>query len=265
MTTLAGQGASWNYALTAAAGTAHQAEGAGSQDRCKVAGSDDPDVEWLVFAMCDGAGSASFGGEGADWVSNRAVEWLSSVARKYAVDGLPDKPQFQEAVREWLTAMHAELDEFARHHGGIRRDYSCTWIGGIILPDGWLIAQSGDGAAVYRQNKEWQVAVWPMQGEYANSTLFVTDDRAIRAVECTYAAGRPEAFAIFTDGLQRLALQMQQKIAFAGFLEPMYQSLNGRNGEALTGWAAQVQQWLNSPQVCAKTDDDKTLLWVVSR
>jgi hypothetical protein len=107
--------------------------------------------------------------------------------------------------------------------------------------------------------QHWEVPSWPLHGEYASSTYFVTDDPEPN-LQFWEAEGEFTDVAVFSDGLERLALDFQTKTAFAPFFDPMFAPLAnleaGRNRALSKG----LRKFLDSKQVIERTDDDKSLL-----
>ena len=93
-----------------------------------------------------------------------------------------------------------------------RRDFAATLIGCVAQIDGVAVIHIGDGACAVRLRNEidWRVASWPSQGEYASTTYFVTDDPEPRT-SVSYLGGEVAEVALFSDGLERLALDFRDK------------------------------------------------------
>ena len=119
----------------------------------------------------------------------------------------------------------------------------------------------GDGSAVYRLDgvADWIVASWPEQGEYAATTYFVTDDPEPRLRFCS-AQGPIAELALFSDGIERLALDFSTETAFAPFFDRMFFPLSGKSVGRDRQLSRHLKEYLDSPSVCDKTDDDKTLV-----
>ena len=119
--------------------------------------------------------------------------------------------------------------------------------------------QIGDGGIVVDVGKGLQVPVVPMSGEYANMTQFITDDDAIDVLVSKVFPDIASKVAVFTDGIQRLALNMAANTAHEPFFAPFFKVL----ASATTGQEDQLQtalaRFLNSDAVNERTDDDKTL------
>jgi hypothetical protein len=98
-----------------------------------------------------------------------------------------------------------------------------------------------------------------MSGEYANMTNFITDDEAVSIMKSRVYQSRVTRVAAFTDGLQRLALNLSNNTPHEPFFAPFFSVLAtvGENKEdELT---AALVAFLNSDAVNERTDDDKTL------
>jgi hypothetical protein len=105
----------------------------------------------------------------------------------------------------------------------------------------------------------WDVPSWPAHGEYASSTYFVTDDPEPRLQFVQLADGISE-LAVFSDGIERLALDFANKTASERFFDPMFaplaRSAPGRNRTL----SSNLRRYLDSPRIIDRTDDDKSLI-----
>jgi hypothetical protein len=74
--------------------------------------------------------------------------------------------------------------------------------------------------------------------------------------------GEPvDELALFTDGLQMLALHFASRSAHRPFFEPLFTTLReAANPEALGG---PLREFLDSPAVNERTEDDKTLVLAI--
>ena len=138
------------------------------------------------------------------------------------------------------------------------RDYASTLCVAVLAARRSLFLQIGDGAIVVRRDGVCGTVFWPQSGEYLNTTSFLTSDDfreqvQVRAVEVPFADA-----ALLTDGVERLALQFDQRIPHLPFFQPLFAGARAAgNVEAL---GADLKGLLESPAVAAKNDDDKTLL-----
>src|SRR5262249_4336217 len=100
----------------------------------------------------------------------------------------------------------------------------------------------------------------PQQGEYANMTNFLTDVDAPDKVFRAQKSGVIDEIAIFTDGIQRLALDYQARSAHAPFFAPLFAWLRPRRGGYSRELSESLTVYLNSEKINSRTDDDKTLI-----
>jgi hypothetical protein len=111
--------------------------------------------------------------------------------------------------------------------------------------------------------EQWTAASWPEQGEYASTTFFMTDDAELKLRISRYNDDI-RAACLFSDGLERLALDFANKIPSSRFFEPMIAPVAasaccGKDARL----SAVLREYLASPAVLARTDDDKTLVLAV--
>ena len=156
----------------------------------------------LSVFVADGAGSVSQGGEGAMLAVNEAMAYMSQKVQGGEL-GLNDvlATDIVLTIRQRLFA-EAEAKELAV------RDFACTFLGLISSANGTLIMQIGDGGVVVDLGHGLQLPLTPMVGEYANMTHFITDDDAVSRLETYTSTERAHKVAAFTDGIQRLALNI---------------------------------------------------------
>ena len=67
-----------------------------------------------------------------------------------------------------------------------------------------------------------QLPLTPMVGEYANMTHFITDEDAVSRLETFTSTERVHKVAAFTDGIQRLALNMLDNSPHVPFFTPFF-------------------------------------------
>src|SRR5208282_2256447 len=102
---------------------------------------------------------------------------------------------------------------------------------------------------------------WPQSGEYANTTCFLTDPHYETEMAFFFEDERVDQVALFTDGLQMLALNYAEKTGHSPFFLPLFQKLaDAPSSEELV---EPLNRFLDSPRVNERTDDDKTLVLAV--
>lgn len=247
---------SWLVISASAVGTSHNTTGAPCQDSCG-GGVETPQTRnhepllWLFVA--DGAGSAPMGGEGADIAIGEGIRFVTEkLARKEF--GLGDSFAC-DLICEVRRVLHIEAEK----QGRPVRDYACTFLGVVSTKTGTITFQVGDGGIVLDTGAGLELALIPSQGEYANQTYFVTDEDAIARLQSKAYPDRALRVAAFTDGIQRLALNMAANTPQESFFTPFFAGMAKATlaqEDQLTGL---LQQFLASDHVNARTDDDKTL------
>lgn len=209
---------------------------------------------WLVLAVADGAGSAAFGGEGAALAVTVAVDTAVACLRRRQQRRLRANPSRRDA-RAIVVAIQAALDELAETLLCARRDLASTLLVAVAGPRGTFALQIGDGAIVARTHSgELLLATWPQQGEYVNTTSFVGDEDAKPALALWPAVAE---LALLSDGLQHLALVSATRQPHLPFFAPLWQTMTQMPPAELQPLLC---QWLQSPVIAERTDDDTTLL-----
>ena len=218
--------------------------------------------EILLACIADGAGSAAQSEHGA----RLAVE---SFQRDFGACAW-DRPALtgidRNFVLRWLAGLQAQIAQLAAAAHCEPKDYACTLLGAVIGAEAAVYVQIGDGAIVVAPGlgKDGPEAVfWPQHGEFANSTFFVTmaDAAEIIQVERRDQLGNGiRDLAMFSDGLERLILDMTARTVHAPALRPIFGWLAGAEPGPPGESSAVVTAFLNSPNVNRRTDDDKTLI-----
>lgn len=248
---------SWTWAGASSRGTSHIRSGTRKQDAftafsCRAG-------EVLVTIVSDGAGSASYGGEGASLTCRTLT--TATKAHFGATSQLPS----DKMVREWIDELRDRISLAASKRNRERRDFAATLI--LVISDGieTLTVHIGDGSAVARvcELNEWKTLSWPAQGEYASTTYFVTDDPE-PAIRISRSSDEISALAVFTDGIERLALDYNLSIAhqpfFKGIISPLDSAkIRGCHRDL----AIKLNSYLSGRSVSERTDDDKTLVLAV--
>jgi hypothetical protein len=252
----------WRVAHTSVIGTSHEKTGLPCQDAgcCRIVS--DPEGRHVLLAVaCDGAGSASRSLDGATLAVDRFLKEFSEATSHSGLDGIT-----REFVEDWLSRLRAEIRDRAEVTDLSPREFACTLLGAVVSQDRAAFFQIGDGAIVVSNRAEaddYGWIFWPQHGEFANQTNFVTQDDALEVLEFELGERSVDEVAIFTDGIERLVLDLQEKTAHAPFFRTLF------------GWVAKTEpaavneeiptsevmgRYLGSKQINDRTDDDKTLI-----
>jgi hypothetical protein len=120
--------------------------------------------------------------------------------------------------------------------------------------------KTADGGVVIDVGGGLQMPVTPMSGEYANQTYFITDDDALERVRTATVPGRAERVAVFTDGIQRLAVDLTRNVPHAPFFRGFFEVLSQAAAADEDRLHAGLLDFLGGSEVEKRTDDDKTLV-----
>lgn len=245
----------WRVVAASAVGTSHTATGAACQDSCFAqVETDAAKPPLLTIFVADGAGSAAHGGTGAEL----AIEAATAFVDQHYVQAVEFALNDNWAV-ECIQAVRAKIYAAADQQGAKARDYACTFLGVVASPFVTLLIQIGDGGIVVDVGNGLEVPITPMTGEYANMTNFVTDENAIDVLTVVALPARPEKVAVFSDGIQRLALNIPTNTAHAPFFTPFFTVLATASAAQEDHLQAELARFLQSQAVNERTDDDKTL------
>ena len=254
-----GVGVTWRFVAVSEVGTSHLASGAKCQDSCWA--SIHPLTEGqslLSLFVADGAGSAVKGGEGADLAIQAAAAFLAKKIDAREV-GLSDV-----LATDMVLAVRECIAQAAEKAGLTPRDYACTFLGLISSSTATLTMQIGDGGIVLDVGGGLELAITPMSGEYANMTHFVTDEEAVKRLETKVFPAMTQRAAVFTDGIQRLALNLAANTPHVPFFVPFFEGMAKATEEQEHQLEGLLVQFLGSAPVNERTDDDKTLVLALS-
>jgi hypothetical protein len=244
----------WAILGEAVTGTSHRARNAPCQDafRLRMFG---PGAEWLLIAAADGAGSASHAEVGATVACGEFARRIETLG--------PDVVCSRDGMVALFHGVRATVLAEAERLDVSPRDLACTALLAVVGPSSAAFAQLGDGAIVIGQGDGHRVIFWPEPAEYANATDFLTDDAFADSVRFEVLPAPVTEVAVFTDGLQRLALDFMARTAYPAFFRPLFSEL--RSAENPGSLAEPLRNFLDSDRVNERTDDDKTLVLAVRR
>ena len=250
----------WRTAHASVVGTSHAVSGAPCQDAggCQVLVADDG-REILLTAVADGAGSASRSEEGAQLAVRSFLSHFGSM--------LIDDPELSTidaaGLTAWISGLRAEIAGLAAAEARTSSDYACTFLAAIVAPTRAAFMQIGDGAIVVTRdgspNLSW--VFWPQHGEFANSTSFVTQDDFETVLEIIFIDAAISEVAIFSDGIERLVLDLSARVVHSPALRPIFEWLSRTDPSVQApGPHVALAAFLGSERVNRRTDDDKTLV-----
>lgn len=251
----------WKYIQAVHIGTAHSQLELLCQDKAMSAEVETPEGNTFVAIISDGAGSASHSHIGSNIATQLTMRYIINFLE--SGDSIVDlaKSVSKSTVQDWLWQMQQQIIEVANEEGISKREYACTLTVAVVQSNASLFFQVGDGSIVFGKESSYELAFWPMQHEYANVTDFVTGNNVLDALRIKLVEGSVDRVAIMSDGLQRLALVFASKTAYPPFFQAMFQPLQNHPEVGFSQFLSHALcQFLASPIVCEKTDDDKSLI-----
>lgn len=216
--------------------------------------------DYLVCIVSDGAGSSEEGSKGAELACATARSSIETAIRNFR----PSR-RTKNWVKACIKDIQRVINKTAKANALSARDYACTLLGAVISPKKAVFFQIGDGAIVASNGYAQGVVFWPDSGPYANMTYFVTDEDALGNLHVCVTKTDIDEVALFSDGIQRLALSFEQQTPHTPFFEPMLNALRRTEEVDCKALDEQLIDFLNSPHVNERTDDDKTLVLATRR
>ena len=255
--------AGWRHAASSVRGTSHLSNGTECQDFQAVSlASAWAGAEVVIAAAADGAGSARLSRSGAQEACWTFLQCAQLAVSQYggALDFLQD-----DFARDTIADVRNRIADLAAASEEPFAAYACTMLGAIVADHAAFFLQIGDGAIVYRMRDSgspaWRLALSPQRGEFANETIFVTRGDAVRRVSIARIDGPIAEFALMTDGIEELAVKTATGEPHKRFFEHVFAGLRAAPTPGPdTSHEAWLEVFLASPQVCARTDDDKTIV-----
>lgn len=254
-----GKRLNWECVSAAVIGTSHVERDGVCQDRASASLHRQGTRPWLALFVADGAGSASHGEHGAQMAIDVATACIERMM------SLPEIGLGDELAVETITAIRAEIYATAEQAGYTARDFACTFIALLSSDLGTLAFQIGDGGVVLDVGEGLELAIQPMNGEYANMTHFVTDEDALDHLVSRSFSGIVLRAAAFSDGVQRLAIDMATGTPHTPFFAPFFNVLGTVTPDKRDQLPRALETFLSSEKVNERTDDDKSMALALLR
>lgn len=251
--------ASWRIAHASAVGASHLAQNTECQDRfaCRTIETKN-DGAVLIAVVADGAGSTTDGQHGANVACELFIEQIVSFlnAENISVESIT-----AEFGVRWLEYFQRRIVEMAKEEKKTPRDFATTLVATIAGEKCAVFFQIGDGGIVISMSgaaKSYRFALPPHESEYVNMTDFLTDVDANEKLKFAKVDEKLEDIILFSDGIYSVAVDYQTNQPHEPFLMPMIAPL--RNGNNTNGLNEKLENFLASPKLNEKTDDDKTII-----
>jgi len=215
----------------------------------------DNDQEALIAFVSDGAGSAAFAARAAEEAVLKSIELSAAL--------VASESEFEKGIIQALTEqVYDHIESLAMIEQVPKNEFSCTLLGFILLREKSIFLQIGDGAIVTGDDDGFFTPVWwPHNGEYQNTTTFLIDDPNLPNLKIKLTDTPVREIALFTDGLQMLALNNETESVHQPFFEALFPLLRkAKTSEHTSILNSRLIDYLSGNSINARTDDDKTLL-----
>ncbi len=218
----------------------------------------------LIIVVSDGAGSAPLADVGAQTAVSAAMEYL----RKYlpTFDPFNESEEAQAFLTRVLQAARNAVEEEAENRSATPRELAATLIVLAVNARAAIAAQIGDGASVLQDGAgQLKAFTAPQQGEYVNETTFLISPDYLKAAQFRFERGSFTHVALFSDGLQRLALKLPEAEPHAPFFTPLFGFVTQASEASAEERNQQLATFLQSPRIAERADDDLTLVLAARR
>lgn len=248
----------WRVIGSSVTGSSHTAECSVCQDSHARKIVSHRANQVLLLACSDGAGSAPKSNVGSRVACDEAI-----VAAEDIFCCCDASSWDREALLTIARRVHNALLRTATDNQHSIEELHCTLLFAAIAADRAAFFQIGDGAIVVLTQAVYTPVFWPQSGEFAGTTYFITFADFERYLECQFIEESIGDVALFTDGIERLVLDFRGKNAhqpfFSQMMDRLLMSTVPERLEVVLG------QYLDSPAVNDRTDDDKTLILATRR
>lgn len=191
---------------------------------------------WAAAAVADGAGSTFKSEDGAQLAVKSFHATFGPVAA--ADPGIAGVDR--DRLTSWVGNLREQIAAMAEADGHTSSDYACTFLGAVVGPARAVFLQIGDGAIVVADihGGEYAWMFWPQHGEFANSTNFFTQQDFAEALEVEVVEGQLTEIALFSDGIERLVLDLANRTVHSPALRPIFSWLATTDPGTGTGTTA---------------------------
>ncbi len=239
----------WRSIGAKAKGIAHAANGSPCQDAFAYA----PLGPGLTaIAVADGAGSAIFSKAGAEISVQRAVRYLQNVADLL----IGDPSIWAPAIRAAFEAARGSIVDHARRQGNIPSEFATTLQVVVLGQTACCYGRVGDGGGVGRVGGSLVPLAPAPDNSYANETRFLTSAQS--EPDVFFRPDHVSDCAVFTDGIQHLAMQLAQWKPHDPFFNPLFDFVRMTADASVA--EGSLSELLEAERFDRRTDDDRALV-----
>ncbi len=182
----------WKAVNYEVCGRSHEKTSMPCQDKTFYSTSNNVDI----IALADGAGSAKLSHYGAETVIKAASEFISN-----NFDALISNEDGKQVKIEILNYLLDSLKSKSLELSCELKELASTFLMVAVKENVFLISHIGDGVIGYLKGSELKIASKPENGEFANTTTFVTSKDAISSMKLFKGnADNINGFVLMSDG-----------------------------------------------------------------
>ena len=149
-----------------------------------------------VIALADGAGSASLSHHGAQVVVESIAEYIAN-----RFDELVNTSDGVTVKSNIIAYLLEQLKVVAEKHQCELKSLASTLLCVAVKDNRYMIIHLGDGVIGYLKENSINIASSPTNGEFANSTYFVTSNRAVEHLKIMKGyLNNISGFVLMSDG-----------------------------------------------------------------
>lgn len=193
----------WRTQWAAVTGRGHQENGLPGQDRAGALTSGGV----TAIALSDGSGSQPLSQEGAEIAVQTICRVLCMDFDRLLTAKTPSALR-----RALLSPVRSALQERADSLGVALDALACTLLAVAVRGSDYLLLHTGDGVIAYQKAGQVRLASGAQNGEFANSTTFVTSPLAMYNSRVLKGQQEQlEGFLLMSDGCERSLYQRRTK------------------------------------------------------
>ena len=193
----------WSALQCAIQGRSHLTSGTPCQDKTFHIHKNETEI----IALADGAGSAKMSHFGAELVTQKICELLSEQFDNYynENDGVTVK-------RVIMSFLINELEKLSNSIGCETKELASTLLVAAIHDDKYIIIHIGDGVIGYIKDNVLKIASHPNNGEFVNTTVFVTSADALASMKLIKGElNGITGFSLMSDGTETSMYDKKEK------------------------------------------------------
>ncbi len=212
-----------------------------------------------IAVVSDGMGSAAHAEKG----SRCAADTVLSLLLETITEDLSDEDVIN-AIKEAFLNTQKRLQEEAQDLEVDIKDLNATLLVFLSLSKRQFYGQVGDCAAIGKTEDGYQVIARQQRGEYANATFSVCNPQSVLDGIYEKTLTFYPYVALMSDGIESISVSAKDKTVSALFFDPFFNAFqkDGFDEETVSN---SLSRFLSSDRINQKTDDDKTLLFVMAK